>query len=193
MTQDVEQRLTFIATTGERSRDGHLMAKYRCACGNESVVIQSRVKNGYTRSCGCLASESKPNLSHGMKYSREYKTWSAMRVRCLNPNHKDYPRWGGRGITICDRWSKFEAFYEDMGPRPHGTSIDRIDPNGNYEPGNCRWATALVQARNRSDLTMVTRLNGEKVALVDYAKELGITRGAAHLRLKRGTLEGILK
>jgi hypothetical protein len=144
-----EQRLSFLELTGGKTSDGHALARYACQCGGETIVARTRVKNGYTRSCGCLAAENKPGLRHGKRHSPEYSSWSAMRTRCNNPSSKDYPRWGGLGISVCDRWENFEAFLEDMGPRPAGTSIDRIDASKNYEPGNCRWATNQDQQRNR--------------------------------------------
>lgn len=93
------------------------------------------------------------NLKHGHKRERwtspEYQSWSAMRSRCRNPNDTDYHRYGGRGIVVCERWSTFEPFLHDMGPRPEGKTLDRIDSNGNYEPGNCRWATHKEQRANQ--------------------------------------------
>lgn len=188
----MEQRLTFLGMTGERSSDGHLLARYRCACGAETIVRRSRVRNGYTRSCGCLAEEARrtSGVKHGRRHTPEYRSWQAMMTRCRNPNSKDFPRWGGVGVTVCQQWESFEQFFADMGERPAGTTLDRIDANKGYEPGNCRWATPREQARNRRDVTVVATTTGE-MKLPDYADQLGITRGAAHQRLKRGTLEGV--
>lgn len=185
-----EQRLTFLQNTGGKSADGHILAEYQCECGNKTVVRRSRVKNGYTRSCGCLALENKPGFRHGGRRTPEYASWSSMRDRCLNTNSKDYPRWGGRGIAICERWNDFSNFLEDMGDRPVGMTLDRIESDGDYEPSNCRWATPREQARNRKDLTIVKTPQGT-MPLVDYADILGISKGAAHLRLSRGRLEGV--
>lgn len=187
------QRLTLVQANVGRTADKHVIGLYVCVCGAETRAIQSRVRNGYTKSCGCLAREvsSQKATTHGMRGSREYTSWRAMLSRCTNPQDKDYPRWGGKGITVCEAWrSSFDAFFRDMGRRPVGTTIDRYpDLHGNYEPGNCRWATPAQQARNRADLTLV-RTNEGVVPLVDYAASLGISKGAAHLRLKRGKLEG---
>jgi hypothetical protein len=132
----------------------------RCDCGVEVVVNGCRLRNGNTRSCGCLRRETAAingdhNVSHG--YARMgirrhplYSVWSGMRTRCRNPNNKNWKDYGGRGITVCERWDKFENFLADMGERPGPSySIDRIDVEGNYEPGNCRWATPTEQVRNR--------------------------------------------
>ena len=113
-----------------------------------------------------------------------------MRRRCLVPSHSDYPRYGARGITVCDSWAQsFEAFFSDMGNRPPNTTLDRIDPSKGYERENCRWATPFEQSRNRRDLTILDTPSG-RMPLVDYAKEIGLTKGAAHLRMRRGTLKG---
>jgi hypothetical protein len=102
----------------------------------------------------------------------EYRSWESMRWRCLNPKATGYKYWGGRGVTICERWLNFDNFLADMGPRPAGTMIDRIDSNGNYEPGNCRWATISEQIRGRR----MTRLNSEAVKVIRWAYLRGLTQ-----------------
>lgn len=189
MQQQSESRLTLVEFTGEKTADGHRLARFKCLCGNEAVVAHSRVKNGYTRSCGCLASENKPNLSHGHKYTGTYSSWTSAKDRATNPNSKDWYRYGAVGIGFSPRWMSFENFLADMGERPEGMSLDRIDGSKGYEPGNCRWATKVQQARNTRVFTVIDTPLG-RMPLVDYAKKIGITRGAAHLRLKRGKLEG---
>lgn len=186
-------RLTLISVLPERSADKHKVGLWKCECGREKAVALTRVRNGTTRSCGCLSAEnaSEINSTHGMRGSPEYSSWQAMKARCHSPSNKDYPRWGGVGIKVCDEWrNSFQAFYDHVGPRPNGTTLDRIDANEGYEPGNVRWATPLEQSRNRRDLTVVSTPKGV-MALVDYAKSIGISKGAAHLRMKRGKLEGV--
>lgn len=129
--------------------------------------------------------------THGMRHTSTYSSWTSAKDRATNPNSKDFYRYGAVGLGMAERWFKFENFFEDMGKKPEGTSIDRIDPNKGYEPGNCRWATPYQQARNRKDLKIVKTVDGE-IPLVDYAKKLRITKGAAHLRFKRKKLEGVI-
>jgi len=116
-----------------------------CECGSERSIAGGELLRGKSQSCGCAG-----NGSHGMSKAPEYHSWSSMIQRCTNPNHGRWKDYGGRGIAVCERWKTFENFLADMGPRPLGTSIDRFpDPDGNYEPGNCRWATAKMQRANQ--------------------------------------------
>ncbi len=116
---------------------------FACDCGKEAVISGHAVRTGNTKSCGwCF-------YRHGMTDTPTYFTWLAMRTRCSNPNVWDYKYYGGRGIGICERWNDFRNFYADMGERPDGLTLDRIDVNGDYEPNNCRWATWQEQCANK--------------------------------------------
>lgn len=142
--------LALVSKLSERTADGHVVGLWVCDCGSQTKVAMSRVRNGYTKSCGCLALNGDLHSTHGMRYSAEYSSWQSMKARCLDQGSKDYPRWGGLGIKVHPDWiDSFEQFYAHIGPRPDGTSIDRIDTTKNYEPGNVRWATPVQQARNR--------------------------------------------
>lgn len=125
-----------------------------CDCGNNTKNVVGNLRNGHTKSCGCLETESRYGrlLTHGESHptSTEYRVWCRIIARCENPTHDKWKYYGGRGISVCAQWrSSYEDFLKDMGRRPHDkTSIDRINNNGNYEPGNCRWATQSEQMRN---------------------------------------------
>lgn len=133
-----------------------------------------------------LAQMNRDRATHAMTGSPTYKTWDAMRYRCLNESSKDYPRYGGRGIKVCDRWkNSFEAFLSDMGVRPEGMTLDRIDGSGDYEKDNCRWATPIEQARNRRG-NVVIEYKGESGNVSYWAEKMGLERKTLEYRIRKG-------
>ncbi len=160
LTGDIFSRLTVVRAIG-RNKHNQIMWLCRCECGNEATVSTNGLRSGNHRSCGCFQREvaSKGGTSrivHGHNRSNTaaptptYVSWMGMIQRCTNTKNPKYPEYGGRGIKVCERWRTFENFLADMGERPEGTTIDRYPNNdGNYESGNCRWATPSQQAANR--------------------------------------------
>lgn len=179
-------RLTAIRDVGASERKQRLWLCV-CDCGATTIVPANMLRSGNTKSCGCLRAEgmSKVSLRHGAtrgKRPRSYGVWQGMRARCLDPLH---PNYGGRGITVCDRWNDYSNFAEDMGEPLRGATLDRIDNDQGYSPENCRWATMKEQSRNRRSNRRVT-YRGETRALIEWAEISGINFGTLKSRLNRG-------
>lgn len=166
-----------------------------CDCGNETISTGKALRSGKKLSCGCLKRDAinKAHITHGMTKSNEYAIWKGILARTLNPNNKSYIHYGGRGITVCEQWKKFENFYSDMGKKPSPShSIDRIDVNGNYEPSNCRWVRPIEQQNNRRNNCNVFCF-GETKTKAQWAKHVGIDRTTIDSRIRMGwTIEQAL-
>ncbi|MCC6811362.1 MAG: hypothetical protein IT381_28290 [Deltaproteobacteria bacterium] len=157
----------------------------RCDCGNNNAVSVSNLRSGKTNSCGCVG-----NTKHGearrAHTSPEYKVWHAMHERCTNKRNQQFKHYGARGITVCARWKDVHAFIKDVGRRPgKDYSLDRIDTNKNYEPGNVRWATAKTQARNRRNNYKLT-YRGVTKLVIEWAEEFGLQEYTLKSRLRHG-------
>ena len=161
----------------------------RCDCGTEKEIPTGNLTGRVTTSCGCLKREmtSRRNRTHGLSGTREHRIWKAMNARCSQPNNPAYKNHALRGIKVCDQWrgkDGFARFLADMGPCPSPKhSIDRFpDTNGNYEPGNCRWATTVQQSRNMRTNRYLT-FRGETLILTDWARKLGTSHGTIEHRI----------
>lgn len=164
--------------------------QFNCDCGQTIKADKGNVLSGHTRSCGCLVKKTcsrigKTNLTHGHSSGITYICWQQMWARCTNSRHKGWKNYGGRGISVCKRWRKFENFLEDMGEKQPRASIDRINNNGNYEPGNCRWANAIQQANNcRTNRWL--EINGQRMTVSQAAVMFGLPSSTVFSRLSRG-------
>lgn len=191
----------FINRTGQRfgrlavletfkTESGRTSWQCQCDCGDVRFYLASNlVKGANTQSCGCLRSDvSKTvNASHLMSNTKAYRSWCHLKERCDNPTNKAYANYGGRGITYCERWAKFENFYADMGAPPSSKhSIDRYpSPDGNYEPSNCRWATQKEQCANKRNNVWVDSPWG-RISLLDAAERTGLQYDTLKQRVQRG-------
>ena len=184
-------RLTVVEFSVDSKPRGRWLC--RCDCGNTSIVETNNLTSGHTRSCGCFQQETrgvngKKNIIHNAAGAPEYNSWLAMNQRCNYTKSKDHKNYGGRGIKVCSRWSEpkygFVNFLADMGERPEGTTLDRIDVNGGYTPENCRWATMVQQANNRRTNKYIT-YKGETMTYTEWSLRLGGGRDLIRSRVVR--------
>lgn len=181
-------RLTVISYAG-KSTSKRCLWRCRCKCGNETVLLSASLGEGRTQSCGCLTRQRtvERNTIHNLTGSAEHNVWMAMLRRCSDSKQRCFSSYGGRGITVCDRWKdSFQNFLEDMGERPSKHhSIEREDNDGHYCPENCVWALPDKQSRNTRRTRMLTH-DGKTMCLSDWAKEAGISKVTLSDRLKAG-------
>lgn len=185
-------RLVAVNRDDRRSHNSAYHWVFRCDCGTVKSILR-----GSAKSCGCLTREFARELgwrnkTHGLRHSREYESWAAMRSRCKNKNNACYEDYGGRGISIAQRWNDFQAFIDDMGPRPLGHSLDRKNNEGDYGPDNCRWANAETQANNKRNNRIIT-FQGETMTLPNWARRVGLEVPTIRRRLDFGwsTMEAL--
>ena len=185
-------RLTVLYRDDSFAKDGHACWICQCDCGALVPVRSSLLRQGGTRSCGCLARDLTiaRSKTHGMTKTKIHRIWAGMKRRCFCETDNHYPLYGGRGITICDEWREdFVTFYDYVSKLEHfdedGYTLDRINNNGNYEPGNVRWATVKQQAQNRRTSHTV-EINGEKINVTEVARRAGVGRTTIQRRLAKG-------
>lgn len=170
--------------------------KFRCDCGNEHIAWAAHVRHGSTKSCGCLVAEvssvtARLTLTtHGKSKTSEFKIWCGMRRRCQDQRDKHFMDYGGRGIKVCERWREVQNFVADMSPRPAGMTLDRIRNDGDYEPGNCRWANYLTQARNRPQAKLNDEQRSRAIDL--YAQNRSPKKTAKLIGIKSGDVKNIV-
>lgn len=176
---DQHGRLTVISVAEKQGK--RVMWLCKCSCGNNKIIAGDNL--GYTKSCGCYQRERtiEAHFLHGHSIretrNREYRSWQAMRSRCLQPSCDGYKDYGGRGITICKQWDDFKVFLHDMGSRPPNTTLDRKNNDGNYEPSNCRWATPKEQANNtrRRKSRPLKKFNDIEIVSEFYTRNLHLS------------------
>lgn len=185
-------RLLVVAEAGNRIAGGQTcrFVTCQCECGTEVTAKAHDIRRGNTNSCGCFREQRRieSHTTHGCRKgrtsTREYSSWQSIQRRCYNPKNPKYPRYGARGIKVCDRWlASFGNFLADMGHRPIGTSIDRIDNDGPYSPENCRWATPKEQANN-TRRNRIIEWEGAKYTVIQLCEKLGMDQTVVRARLR---------
>lgn len=187
--------LTVVSGPHRRAKSSSLFWMCQCRCGSPPRLVAGRyLRSGHSRSCGCIHAVAVRESSKlgGASALPEHAVWYAMIARCERPGDAGFKNYGARGISVCDRWHSFDLFMADMGRRPTSKhSIDRIDNDGNYEPGNCRWATREEQARNTRRARPIT-IGGRTMLLNEWAKLIGVCASALAERLAKGLPESEL-
>lgn len=171
-----------------KTKSGNVVWECVCSCGTRCYASATRLITGRKQSCGCLQKERQRAgvTTHGLSYSRTYRSWTSMISRCHNPKSTSYESYGGRGILVCDQWRfSFEAFMSDMGARPDGHSLGRLDGNLGYCPSNCRWESAMQQSHNRRNTVFLT-IGAETLPLSVAARKYGVHASCISKRIKRG-------
>lgn len=179
---EVGDQVGMLRVVGEsKYRDGRRMLAVKCECGTAALMMETNLKRptNTPKSCGCA------KVKHGLWRTKAYESWSGMMSRCYKPHDISFQNYGARGIAVCERWHDFANFYADMGDRPAGVSLDRIDVDGNYEPGNCRWATAKEQGRN-TRVNRLISLDGQMKPVTQWAEEVGVPAYVVFARLNLG-------
>jgi hypothetical protein len=182
--------LTPIEYSYSKNKKSNQFWLFKCDCGNKKISRLYDVKNGKINSCGCLhkkqlAERNKSNSKHGYFGTPTYESWASIIERCCNLNSFNYQSYGAKGITMCQKWREsFEEFLKDMGERPEGFSIDRIDVYGNYEPDNCRWASAKTQANNRTNNRKIN-FNNQNLNLSEWSDITGIKPSTISKRIDK--------
>jgi hypothetical protein len=184
-TGETYGRLTVIehVPNAPGAKDTNARWLCRCVCGTTKVVYGQDLKKGKVVSCGCWNQEKR--TKHGMSHTHVHKVWIAMRDRCRNPNNLAFKNYGGRGIKVCDRWDSFSDFLADMGDRPEGFDLDRIDNNGNYEPSNCRWLSRQKNLNNKRTNRFL-ELRGETHTIAEWSRITGLSWLTIRQRLRYG-------
>lgn len=165
-----------------KDKNGKYLWLCSCTCGKRKIIRGNHLCSGASKSCGCKEAVKK---THGMTHTKEYNTWRGMIARCTYVKHPQFMDYGGRGIRVCKRWLSFSNFYADMGVRPRGMCLERIDNNGNYEPKNCKWISQPKQSRNRRGNRLITW--GDKTrCMSEWAEIKGIKAMTLQRRLNLG-------